>query len=86
MNDANGARGAETRFGTRDFYLAATLVCLGMELKGLDRTDPKRVVFLFMDHPNRREWARAYFAGDLRVNPLNLAVSIRALKGELYAR
>jgi hypothetical protein len=83
MNDTDGARGR--LFGTRDFYLAATLVCLGMEMKGLDRTDPRRVVFLFEDHPQRHVWARAYFAGDLRVNPLNFAASIRALKGELYA-
>lgn len=75
----------ERLFATRDFYLAATFMTLGMELAGLDRTDPQRVKFLFRDHPQRRKWASDYFAGNLAVNPLNFVAALRALKGELYA-
>lgn len=72
-------------YRTSDFYLAATFLTLGMEVVGLDRTNPQRVVFRFRDHEDRRQWTRDYFAGALRVNPAQFAAAIKALKAELYA-
>lgn len=72
-------------YRTSDFYLSATLLTLGTEVVGLDRTNPARVVFRFRDHDDRRQWVRDYFAGNLRVNPAQFAAAIKALKAELYA-
>jgi hypothetical protein len=75
----------ETRtYQTRDFYFAATLCALGMELIDLDRTEPQRASFIFRDDHRRREWTRQYFAGQLRLDPVVLFNSSRGLKRAVY--
>jgi len=71
-------------FETNDLYLAATLQSLGLEMVGVDRDDPRRVRFVFVDDERRREWARQYLAGALRVDPLVLLNSLRAMKRQIY--
>jgi hypothetical protein len=73
------------RFETNDLHLAATLQCLGLPLMDVDRSDPRRVRFVFEDDARRREWARQYVAGELRVDPLILLNSLRSLKRQIYA-
>jgi hypothetical protein len=75
---------ADGEFATTDIYFAATLVALGMELRGLDRTNPQRVRFVFIDDDERPEWRRLYFSGRLRLDPLILMNSLKALKHALY--
>jgi len=71
-------------FETNDLYLAATLQSLGLEMVGVDRDDPRRVRFIFTDDDRRREWTRQYLAGALRVDPLVLLNSLRAMKRQIY--
>lgn len=71
-------------FATSDIYFAATLIALGMELVGLDRANPQRVRFVFADDDQRPEWRRLYFSGRLRLDPLILMNSLKALKHALY--
>lgn len=71
-------------FATSDIYFAATLIALGMALVGLDRSNPQRVRFVFEDDDERPEWRRLYFAGRLRLDPLILMNSLKALKHALY--
>jgi hypothetical protein len=71
-------------YRTRDFYFAATLCALGMELIELDRSEPQRAAFIFRDDHRRREWTRQYFAGQLRLDPVVLFNSSRALKRAVY--
>ena len=71
-------------YETRDFYFAATLCALGMELVELDRTQPQRATFVFRDDHRRREWTRQYFAGELRLDPVLLFNSSRGLKRAVY--
>lgn len=71
-------------FATSDIYFAATLIALGMELVGLDRSNPQRVRFVFVDDDERPEWRRLYFSGRLRLDPLILMNSLKALKHALY--
>ena len=73
------------RYETNDLHLAATLQCLGLELLEVDRSDPRRVRFVFLDDDQRREWTRQYLAGELRVDPLILLNSFRMLKRQIYA-
>jgi hypothetical protein len=55
-----------------------------MELIGLDRDDPQRAAFVFLDDRRRREWTRQYFAGELRLDPVVLFNSSRGLKRAVY--
>jgi hypothetical protein len=73
------------RYETNDLHLAATLQCLGLELLEVNRSDPRRVRFVFEDDALRREWTREYLAGGLRVDPLILLNSFRSLKRQIYA-
>ena len=73
------------RYETNDLHLAATLQCLGLELLEVNRSDPRRVKFVFEDDALRREWTREYLAGGLRVDPLILLNSFRSLKRQIYA-
>lgn len=71
-------------YSTVDFYFAATLLSLGMELVEVDGSDRWRARFTFLDDPRRREWTQDYFAGRLRLDPLVLFHSSRALKRAVY--
>lgn len=75
---------ADRTYQTRDFYFAATLCALGMELIDLDRGEPGRAAFVFRDDRRRREWTRRYFAGELRLDPVLLFNSSRGLKRAVY--
>ncbi|HET9878820.1 MAG TPA: DUF5659 domain-containing protein [Candidatus Limnocylindria bacterium] len=75
---------ADRTYQTRDFYFAATLCALGMELIDLDRADPRHAGFVFRDDRRRREWTRQYFAGELRLDPVLLFNSSRGLKRAVY--
>ncbi len=76
--------GPRDAYQTVDFYFAATLLSLGMELLEVDRSDPWRARFTFRDDERRREWTRDYFAGRLRLDPVVLFHSSRALKRAVY--
>jgi hypothetical protein len=71
-------------YSTTDFYFAATLLTLGMELVEVDRADLRRVRFTFSDDARRREWTRSYLAGRLRLDPVVLFHSSRTLKRAVY--
>ena len=71
-------------YQTRDFYFAATLCALGMELIELERAEPQRAAFVFRDDHRRREWTRQYFAVELRLDPVVLFNSSRSLKRAVY--
>ena len=81
---ASQAAEPRTRYSTADFYFAATLLSLGMELVEVDRSEPWRARFWFADDPQRRTWTRSYFAGRLRLDPLVLFHSSRTLKRAVY--
>ena len=40
-------------FRTNNFHIAAFLFAKGFELVNIDKTDPKRCVFVFVDTPER---------------------------------
>ena len=71
-------------YQTRDFYFAATLCALGVELIELDRAEPQRAAFVFRDDHRRREWTRQYFAGELRLDPVVLFNSSRSLRRAVH--
>lgn len=69
-----------------DLGLATTLCCLGYTIKKLDRSNPKRVIFVFDNQKLGFEAAiNDYWNGSLRLPPLTLFTHQKQLKQRLYA-
>jgi len=64
---------------TSDINLAAALLCLGYDVKGIDNRNPSRVYFFFFESPELAAAIDDYWRGDLRVDPKELANSRREL-------
>jgi Domain of unknown function (DUF5659) len=78
-----GARAQQGAFETRDFYLACFLRCSGYELLDL-RAQGSRKVFVFRDHPMRRNDVIAFYGEAGGVRPLAFAAAIKDMKALLH--
>lgn len=56
--------GHERVFETHDLYLASALKILGFKLLNL-RKNGGRGIFIFEDRPDRSQYVRGYFSGEL---------------------
>lgn len=76
-------------FGTPSFYLACFLFSKGLELINIDRVDPRRAEFVFIDTPEREKllndfnFAKEDFPGVL-IDARKFVVAIKSLKDKLY--
>ncbi len=73
------------RWSSSDFYMVAYLLALpdnGLELVGLDRSDPKRVEFVLDGEPDPEDLAA--YATDGLVPVKAFVRELRALKFALY--
>lgn len=75
------------QFRTSNFHLSAYLICKGISLLDLDRTDPQRVVFIFEDTDKRIENVQQYqFGKKALVDVRQYVQAMRELKERLYDR
>lgn len=72
-------------FQTSDYQATVVLCALGYKLEGLDRSNPKRVSFLFEDDPTIVGAIAAYFADELTLNPRIVLHSAKLVKDRLYS-
>ena len=70
-------------FSTSDLALAAVL-SLWFAVEGVDRQNPRRSQFLFAQNEKVQEAVRAYWHGELKVEPQQFFNQIRVLKTRLY--
>ena len=70
---------------TKDFYLAAYVLTQGVKLSHLDRTDPRRVVFVFENVKNRENLVRDFLYRKALVEPQDFVDRIKTLKQFLYS-
>lgn len=70
-------------FSTSDLALASVL-SLWFAVEGVDRQNPKRSQFLFGRNGQLDETVRAYWRGELKVEPQQFFNQIRVLKTRLY--
>ncbi len=70
-------------FSTSDLALASVL-SLWFAVEGVDRQNPKRSQFLFARNEQVEEKVRAYWHGELKVEPQQFFNQIRVLKTRLY--
>ena len=84
INKTNFCDRAKT-FGTHDMGVAAALIALGYEIISLDKTNPKKVLFVFQRLKNIEETASLYWSNKLKIKAQSFFDAIRALKNRLYS-
>lgn len=70
---------------TADMGLAASLVASGFTVVDVDRSDPRRVVFVFINNPELQEHISRYWSDELLLPASLLLDSIRKLKARIYS-
>lgn len=79
MNNEN------SKFETRDFYLSAFLLSQGFKLLDINRSDPRKVLFIFQDKESRQSLIEDFLFGRIKANPKDFVVAIKELKQLLYS-
>ncbi len=75
---------AEKQFTTSDLPLAAVLAAKGFKAIGLDRSNQRRVGFVFWDSPELRSVVELYWDDGIELNPRLYHDATRRLKSWLY--
>ncbi len=57
--------GTSKSFETHDLYLAAALKTRGFKIIDLKKNGNGRGIFVFQDQPNRPQFVKQYFSGEL---------------------
>lgn len=70
---------------TYDLGVSTALLCSGFELLSLNRTNPRKVLFIFRKAKNIDETANTYFADRLELNARAFFDQLKALKNRLYS-
>ncbi|MBI2638150.1 hypothetical protein HYW83_01015 [Candidatus Peregrinibacteria bacterium] len=76
-------------FRTASFYIAAFLFARGFELVNIDKTDPKRCNFVFVDAPEREALLGVFNFGkenhpEAMVDARKMVFAVRTLKDKLH--
>lgn len=73
-----------TEYRTSDLPLAAVL-SLHQPVQSLDRIDPRRVVFVFLNAVELENVVKAYWKAEIRVEPRRYFDQVKHLKSLLYS-
>lgn len=76
----------ETAFQTYDLALATALVTAGFRQVELDRTDPRKVAFVFDKVDGIDEAVEQFWSDRQRVNPKAYFDTLKHLKSQIYSR
>lgn len=72
-------------FQTSCLIQAATLVYNGYNIKSIDKTDPRKVIFHIERDQYLDELLQAYYTSRLSCEPLRFANTLKALKTRIYS-
>ena len=70
---------------TYDLGVSTALLCASFELLSLNKTNPRKCLFIFRRTKNIDETANAYFADQLKLNARAYFDQLKALKNRLYS-
>lgn len=73
-------------FRTDNFQLASYLLSKGCIILSVDKTNPKRVVFIFKDSEKLRELNQTFLSYDALVEPHRLYSAQKDLKQMIYQK
>ena len=72
-------------FVLSDFYAAVFLRSSGLDLIGINKSDPRRFNFIFKDRAGRTKLLDDFFAGRAVVEPRQFTAAIKELKSLMYS-
>lgn len=72
-------------FKTSDFLTASTLIYFKQELFGLEKENPKRMIFCFTDNKETRKTLELFHKRMLAVEPNEFSDIQRSLKSRMFA-
>lgn len=72
-------------YRTSDLYVVAWLLSNGLELRHIDRRNPKRCDFIFTDRSDRRELVQTFVYGSATGNLVDFIFHLRKAKRLLYS-
>lgn len=73
------------QYRTYDLGLASALVQVGFVLNELDRSNGKKVEFIFTKTPELEETVKRFWSGELLMNAQGYFEAIRSLKNRIYS-
>jgi hypothetical protein len=78
----NNINSSHVGYETTDMFLAGFLLTKGFELENVYR-DGRRAIFVFRDHPDRKEIVNSYFNG-AQVKAIDFVHSLGSIKTALF--
>lgn len=72
-------------YRTSDFYVAGWLLSNGLHIKGVDRHNPRRSEFIFLDREDRPQLVHSFVCGQATGNLPDFIYYIRKAKRLLYS-
>ena len=73
------------KFKCSDFYLSAFLISQGFKLLNIDKSNPRRVLFIFKDRKDRENLVEDFLFGRAQIEPKSFISAIKELKQLLYS-
>jgi len=73
------------KFTLSDFYLSAFLVAKHFRLLDIDKTNPRKALFVFKDEENRQGLVEDFLFGRAKIEPKIFISAIKELKQLLYS-
>lgn len=73
------------QFPLSDFYLAVFLRVKGLNIINIDKTNPRRALFVFEDSKDRKKLVGDFLFGRAQVEPKRFAAVIKELKQLLHS-
>ena len=70
---------------TYDLGVSAALLCADFELIAVEKSNPRKALFVFKKESGIEETANSYFSDRLKVKARSFFDSIKALKNKLYS-
>ena len=72
------------RYFTSDLALSTTLFTLHFQIETIDRSNPKKVIFIFKKDKDLEHTIEEYWNGQLQISPLALLQNLKALKSRIH--
>ena len=69
---------------TSDFTLASTLLCLGFDIIGIDKTNIKRVKFYYKKTSDLEVAIKRYWGGEVLVKPQDFVYAQREIRARIH--
>ena len=69
---------------TSDLALATT-ISLQFPIQDIDRSNPRKAVFVFLRSPELENLVEGYFRNELKISPQTFFNQLRDIKSRLYA-